>query len=449
MTESSTGFPRILVPRELRRQVYEDLHNPTHPGAKATVRLAASRYIWPSMKKDIKMWAKTCLGCQRGKIQRHQKPPIEAIPIPQRRFTSIHVDLVGPLKESNGCRYMLTVIDRTTRFPLAVPIADITTETVWRALLVHWISIFGFPSTIISDRGAQFTSSTWKTLCIESGIDHQLTTAFHPQSNGMVERLHRRLKEALRSRGSADTWANDLPLVLLGLRVTPREDDMSMSPAERVFGSATSIPSSFPDLRQEESGSFPSRMQNALENLTPPPTRPPPPSRPVFYDPKLQDCSHVFIRRDGHKKPLEPLYDGPYKVVSRGRRHFTVQLGDKTDTVTIERLKPVSSATSPTEAVPRRRGRPRKTTLSKPDTKSSSKTTSTTSSSSTTTFAPKRRGRPPKTTSTSSKTTSKKDDDDDWILVQPRRRRGLPSTPPRTRSSTTTTTRRGRPSRTS
>ena len=137
LTESSTGFPRILVPRELRRQVYDDLHLPTHPGAKATARMASSRYIWPGMKKDIKTWARSCLGCQVSKVQRHQHPPIEKIPIPQRRFSVIHVDLVGPLKESRGCKYMLTMIDRTTRFPMAVPIADMTSETVWRALLNH------------------------------------------------------------------------------------------------------------------------------------------------------------------------------------------------------------------------------------------------------------------------------------------------------------------------
>ena len=437
------------MPKGLRRQVFEELHLPTHPGAKATARLASSRYIWLGMKKDIKMWARSCLGCQVSKVQRHPHPPVENIPIPQRRFSVLNVDLVGPLRESRGCKYMLTVIDRTTRFPLAVPISDITTETVWRTLLNHWISIFGFPSTIISDRGTQFTSSTWQTLCKQSGIEHQFTTAFHPQSNGLVERLHRRLKEALRARGAVDTWADDLPLVLLGLRVTPRADD-NLSPAERMFGTSTSVPSSFPELRAEESDDYPSRMQRALDALTPPPTRPTPPTIPVFTDPKLAECSHVFVRRDGHKKPLEPLYDGPYKVVTRGRRHFSVQLGDKIDNITIERLKPVISATPVSEAVPRKRGRPKKTTFDASNTKSSTKTTSskttsskkTSSSSSTTTSVPKRRGRPPK--------HLQREDDEEWTLVQPRRRRGTPRTPPATRSSTSTTTqRRGRPPRTS
>ena len=390
------------------------------------------------MKDDIRKGARTCLGCQVSKIHRHQRPFVETIPIPQRRFSVLNVDLVGPLKESNGCRYMLTILDRTTRFPMAIPISDITSETVWKTFLSHWIAVFGFPATIISDRGTQFTSSTWQTLCKESGIEHQFTTSFHPQSNGLVERFHRTLKQALRARGSVDTWAEDLPLVLLGLRVTPRGDD-DLSPAERVFGTTTAVPSSFPDLRAEASDDLPARLRRALEDLTPPQTRPTPATVPVFLDPKLDDCSHVFIRRDGHKKPLEPLYDGPYKVLSRGRRHFKLQVGDKTDNVTIERLKPVISATPVEAAVPRKRGRPRKTTSDVSNTKSATKTTFVSSSSSKTTSPQKRRGRPPK--------SSPKNDDEEWTLVRRHRRTTSPRTPPATRSSTAPSKRAGRPPR--
>ena len=386
------------------------------------------------MKKELRAWARECLECQKSKINRHQHPLVEQIPIPVKRFSTIHIDLVGPLRESRGCKYMLTVIDRTTRYPMAVPISEITTESVWKALLDSWISIFGFPSTIISDRGSQFTSSSWKSLCEQSGINHQLTTAFHPQSNGLVERFHRRLKEALRARGSVDSWADDLALVLLGLRVMPREDDLS--PAERVFGTSTSVPGSFPDLRADETNDYVSRMQRALVGLLPPPTRPPPTTRAVFSDPKLYTATHVFIRRDGHKKPLEPLYEGPFRVVQRGRRHFSIQLGDKVDSISIERLKPVlgSGDTFCSEALPKKRGRPRKTTIDDSNTKSPTKTTSTT-----TTFPPKRRGRPPKHT---------KEEDDDWTLVQRSRRRHCsPPTSSRTTRSSAARTRRGRPPR--
>jgi hypothetical protein len=80
-------------------------------------------------------------------------------------------------------------------------------------------------------------------------ISHRQTTAYHPESNGAVERLHRRLKDALRARAAAATWSEELPFVLLGLRAQPRED-AGFSPAEAVFGAPIVLPNEF--LQNEE-----------------------------------------------------------------------------------------------------------------------------------------------------------------------------------------------------
>ncbi len=93
-----------------------------------------------------------------------------------------------------------------------------------KALTFTWISRFGMPETITSDRGPQFTSNLWFQLCQMLNISHKQTTAYHPESNGAVERLHRRLKDALRARAAAAIWSKELPFVLLGLRALPRED---------------------------------------------------------------------------------------------------------------------------------------------------------------------------------------------------------------------------------
>jgi transposase InsO family protein len=76
---------------------------------------------------------------------------------------------------------------------------------------------FQVPKTITSNRGPQFTSNLWSQLCSMLNIAHRQTTAYHPESNGAVERLHRRLKDAIRARAAAATWAEELPFVLLGL----------------------------------------------------------------------------------------------------------------------------------------------------------------------------------------------------------------------------------------
>ncbi len=92
------------------------------------------------------------------------------------------------------------------------------------------------PAVIISDCGTQFTSSLWAALCSLLKIQHSHTTAYHPQSNGMVERFHRCLKDALQAHCATANWMDHLPWVLLGLRPAAREDD-GTTPAQTVFSS--------------------------------------------------------------------------------------------------------------------------------------------------------------------------------------------------------------------
>jgi hypothetical protein len=202
--DSFTGTFRPLVPRDLRRQVFEHLHGAAHPGRRVTCRLISARYVWKGLSTDVTAWAKACLGCQRAKIHLHVQVPPQHIPVPSRRFSHIHVDLVGPLTASKGFTYLFTIIDRTSRWPEAIPINATTTADCR----------FGVPAVITSDREAQFTSSLWAALCSLLDIQHNQTTAYHPQSNGMVERFHRRLKDALRARCAAANWVDHLPWVL-------------------------------------------------------------------------------------------------------------------------------------------------------------------------------------------------------------------------------------------
>jgi transposase InsO family protein len=150
--------------------------------------------------------------------------------------------LVGPLPTSKeGFSYILTVVDRTTRWFEAIPLHSITAAAVAESFVAAWVARFGVPATITSDRGVQFTSELWAATMKKLGIKHLMTTAFHPQSNGLVERAHRHLKEALKARLAAADWPSHLPWVLLGLRAAPREDS-GVSVAELLYGAALSLP---------------------------------------------------------------------------------------------------------------------------------------------------------------------------------------------------------------
>ena len=90
---------------------------------------------------------------------RHASVPLRSEPVPTKPFVSIHVDLVGPLPQSNGFRHLLTVVDRCTRWPEAYPVAETSASALAAVLISEWIPRFGVPASITSDRGPQFTSN--------------------------------------------------------------------------------------------------------------------------------------------------------------------------------------------------------------------------------------------------------------------------------------------------
>ena len=137
---------------------------------------------------------------------------------------------------------------------------NIGADTVLDALALNWISTYGVPETITTDRGSQFTSRIWTQLMQVWGIKHNVTTAYHPQSNGMVERLHRRLKESLMAlcRDERENWYWRLPMTLLALRTTIKPD-IGASPSDLVYGEGISIPGQLagPPQLDDKGGSVP------------------------------------------------------------------------------------------------------------------------------------------------------------------------------------------------
>ena len=129
---------------------------------------------------------------------------------PSARFSSVHVDIVDPSPVSDGYSYILTVIDRFTRWPEAIPMQNITAKPWTDAFLLNWVARFGAPSEIITDRGRQFVSTLWKETCEFLGSQHMTTTAYHPQANGLNERFKKSLKVALKAQVDPMRWHTNL-----------------------------------------------------------------------------------------------------------------------------------------------------------------------------------------------------------------------------------------------
>ncbi|XP_011858468.1 PREDICTED: protein NYNRIN-like [Vollenhovia emeryi] len=250
------------------------------------------------------------------------------------------MDIVGPLQPSNGFIYCLTIIDRFSRWPEAIPLIDITARTIARAFFDNWVARFGAPSILTTDQGQQFEAQLFAALLKLIGCRRIRTTAYHPAANGMIERWHRTFKAAIMCHNTPN-WVEVLPTVLLGLRTHVRMDTKA-SPAEFLYGTVLRIPGEF--FLQEDFTPDPQifidDFRQHMRQVKPVPVAHHYKKR-VFRFKELSVCSHVFLRKDAVKKPLERPYSGPFRVIERTSvKVYSIEINGRPTAVSVERLKP-------------------------------------------------------------------------------------------------------------
>ncbi|XP_049829083.1 protein NYNRIN-like [Schistocerca gregaria] len=168
------------------------------------VKLVSKTFVWPGMDRDCRQWTTACL-CREARIS---WSCVGEFPDVSSCCAHVHPDVVGPMAPSNGHGYLMTMIDRYTRWPEAVPMDNILVEMLAAAFTSKWLARFGCPLRITTNGGRQFESELFMQTAKFCGYSHHKTTACHLDSNGMLERLHHTLKSALMCHWT--TWTSAL-----------------------------------------------------------------------------------------------------------------------------------------------------------------------------------------------------------------------------------------------
>ena len=329
---------QIVLPHVYRKEILELAHDcpmSGHLGVRKTLFRIRRHYYWPNQHRDVARFCRTCHVCQvSGKPQHNpSKAPLQPIPAIEEPFEKILIDCVGPLpKSKSGHQYLLTIMCASTRFPAAFPLRNITAKSVCDAL-INFFTNFGLPSVIQSDQGSNFMSKLFKQLTSVLGIKHICSSAYRPQSQGALERLHQCIKAMLRAYCEEHSdWSAGIPLLLFAIRETI-QDSLGFSPFELVFGHEPRGPlkimkekllnssttestnvlnyvSNFKERLYKAREAAKENLQNAQAKMK------------ALFDTKTQERSFepgqkVLVFLPLQTDPLKAKYYGPYKVLRK------------------------------------------------------------------------------------------------------------------------------------
>ena len=210
-----------------------------HLGVTKTCDRILAHFFWPGLRSDVAEFCKTCHSCQLvGKPnQKIPSAPLKPIPAFEEPFSRVIIDCVGPLPKTRaGNQYMLTIMCASTRFPEAIPLRKITAPVIIKAL-IKFFTLVGLPKSIQSDQGSNFMSGLFQQVMYQLGIKQVRSSAYHPESQGALERFHQTLKNMMRTfcHEFEKDWDESVHLLLFAARESIQES-LGFSPFELVFG---------------------------------------------------------------------------------------------------------------------------------------------------------------------------------------------------------------------
>lgn len=343
---------QVVVPKEYRQDIMSLAHDSSlagHLGVRKTLSRIWQHFYWPNIRRDVSQYCKSCHVCQL--VGKSNKPiptaPLIPLPVFEAPFTRVLIDIVGPLpKTSSGHQYILTMLDMATRYPEAIPLRNISAKMVVKELL-NFFTRFGLPKEVQSDQGSNFLSKVFRQTLKELGISQITSSAYHPQSQGALERYHQTLKTMIRKYcvEHEKDWDKGLPFLLFATRETPSES-LGYSPFQLIFGHEVRGPLKL--LKEqwihhndqvnllEYVSKFKERLSTTLEvartNLEYSQGK-----MKKWYDRSHKARDRVFHPGDlvlalipMHGQPLKAKFSGPYVVEERvGEVDYVIQTPDR------------------------------------------------------------------------------------------------------------------------
>lgn len=340
------GHRRAAVSRHLQRSILEDYHAGKMAGHFSGTRLYATlcrQWWWRTMYKDVMEFCRSCGECATVTgVGRRCRPPLHPIPV-QRPFQIIGVDIMELPVTEQGNRYVIVFQDFLTKWPLVFPAPDQKAIRIARLVAEEVFPLFGVPDALLSDRGANLLAHVMQDVCELLGVRKLNTTAYHPQCDGMVERLNRTLKTMLRKHVAKfhGQWDRFLPGVLWAYRNTPHESTKE-KPSFLLFGIDLKSPTEAsllpPDsLTPTDLGSYREELMLSLSparELAVASIQEAQRSYKSQYDKRANTVDFrlgdwVFVRfpeeETGKKRKLSRPWYGPFRVIARHDPNLTVR----------------------------------------------------------------------------------------------------------------------------
>ena len=210
-----------------------------HLGPRKSLSSLSLSFYWPGMARDVLQYVTQCDGCQRHKSRTTKRAGrLHPLPIPPRPFSDVALDFVGPLPVSEGYDQLLTVTDRLTGYTRLVPCkTKDTAKALAERFFRHWVVLFGLPERLVSDRDKLFTRKFRRSLHALLGVQLQMSTLFHPETDGRSERTNKTVIQILRQDVSHEqrNWVGALALTEYAVKAATN-DSTGHVPIEVVLG---------------------------------------------------------------------------------------------------------------------------------------------------------------------------------------------------------------------